>query len=891
MLRERASSLRGLFAGNTVEKVRRERGLACGAAVDPVEQCGTGGRDVGGSDPVGLLRRTHPRTARGHAVATRMAHDLDECVGGRHEVGVGIVDDQPAIRIGRGEGSVPLSQTTLQSRAGQPLARRWLDLAHDQLGRLAAGARDLGLDVDEYHEIRREARGGRGHHRRDLIRRHSTSEPRQHLGRVEEPIRDYDIVAFEGGPRHFVEQLDLAGQVEHELRARRQGEVAGVTPELAHRLGHARGERASSRACVTRSPPSRRRVATRLDSVVLPPPSMPSNTTNIPTVDRGSKVATVTTTRRSHIDPKDLPEVQRATLRRIFTYLRPYRAQTMLVVAAIVLSAGLGLTPSLCIKAIVDDAIPGANRTELLVLAGAMIAGPLLAGLLSVLQRYMAAYIAEHVMYDLRNQVFRHVQRQSISYFMTARPGEVVSRVLNDVQGVGQMLRDNLVKVLQNALVVATAAGAILWLDWRLAIVALALLPAFILPTRRSASGARAEAPCPGLARRGHGRAPRDAVGFGCAARQGVRLRGARGRPPRGEDQRAARSLAAAQPRRPLVPDADEVVPEIGPALIYAFGGWLVIGGELALGTVVAFVALLKRLYSPASDLATVRVDVVTSYAYFESDLLGPRPRARDRDAPGAEPLREAQGAIRFEHVSFSYPGGDGATLENIDLDIAPGQCVALVGRSGAEKSTLAALVSRLYDPIEGRVLVDGHNLRALQVASVRAHITTIMTQETYLFHESILENLRYARPEATRERIAEAARSAQIHDFIASLPEGYDTVVGDRGYRLSGGERQRLAIARALLKDPRILILDEATSSLDSHNELLIQSALEPLLANRTSLVIAHRLSTIRKANLIVVLDKGRIVELGTHEQLLGNTGRYAELLREQQRAADGAD
>ncbi len=602
-------------------------------------------------------------------------------------------------------------------------------------------------------------------------------------------------------------------------------------------------------------------------------------------------MATVTTTRRSHIDPKDLPEVQRATLRRIFTYLRPYRAQTMLVVAAIVLSAGLGLTPSLCIKAIVDDAIPGANRTELLVLAGAMIAGPLLAGLLSVLQRYMAAYIAEHVMYDLRNQVFRHVQRQSISYFMTARPGEVVSRVLNDVQGVGQMLRDNLVKVLQNALVVATAAGAILWLDWRLAIVALALLPAFILPTRRI--GQRRKK----LKRRAQASlAEVTGVLLETLSVSGALLVKVSG----SEEHEAARleektsELREVSLRHNLVGRWFQMLmkwfEEIGPALIYAFGGWLVISGELALGTVVAFVALLKRLYSPASDLATVRVDVVTSYAYFDRifSVLDLVPAIRD--APGAEPLREAQGAIRFEHVSFSYPGGDGATLENIDLDIAPGQCVALVGRSGAGKSTLAALVSRLYDPIEGRVLVDGHDLRALQVASVRAHIA-VVTQETYLFHESILENLRYARPEATREQIEEAARSAQIHDFIASLPEGYDTVVGDRGYRLSGGERQRLAIARALLKDPRILILDEATSSLDSHNELLIQSALEPLLANRTSLVIAHRLSTIRKANLIVVLDKGRIVELGTHEQLLGNTGRYAELLREQQRAADGAD
>ncbi|MCE9575435.1 MAG: ABC transporter ATP-binding protein/permease [Deltaproteobacteria bacterium] len=595
----------------------------------------------------------------------------------------------------------------------------------------------------------------------------------------------------------------------------------------------------------------------------------------------------IPSTRRTHIDPKDLPEVQRATLRRIFRYLRPYRGRTMLVIVAIIAAALLGLVPALCIKAIVDDAIPTRDRVELVELFVGMIAAPLAAGLLGVVVRYLAAYIAEHVVYDLRLQVFRHVQQQSLTYFMTAKPGEVVSRVLNDVQGVGQMLQDNLVKVLQNAVIVSTAIAAILWLDWRLALVALALLPVFIVPTRRV--GQRRKA----LKRQAQG-ALAEVTGvlletLSVSGALLVKVSGAEAHEAQRLETKAA-ALRDVSLRHNLVGRwfqmAMKFLEELGPALVYLFGGWFVISGDLAVGTVVAFVAMLKRLYTPASDLATVHVDVVTSYAYFDRIFTVLDLEPAIKDAPGARSLVAARGAIRFEHVAFAY--GDTATLRDLDLDIAPGQCVALVGPSGAGKSTLAALVSRLYDPSSGRVTVDGHDVRELTLASLRAHLA-VVTQETYLFHASILDNLRYGRPDATPAEVEAAARSAQIHDVIAALPEGYQTIVGDRGYRLSGGERQRIAIARALLKDPRILILDEATSALDSHNELLIQAALEPLLANRTSLVIAHRLSTIRKANLIVVLDRGAIVERGTHEELLARGGRYAELVAEQDRVATG--
>ena len=598
---------------------------------------------------------------------------------------------------------------------------------------------------------------------------------------------------------------------------------------------------------------------------------------------------TVASTRRSHIDPQDLPAVQRATLRRIFRYLGPYRGRTVLVMLAILVGSLLGLVPPLCIRRIVDHAIPHRDRVELIELFLLMITGPLVAGLLGVVQRYLAAYIGEHVVRDLRVQVFKHVQRQSLSYFMRAKPGEVVSRVLNDVQGVGQMLQDNLIKVLQNTIVVSTAIVAIVWLDWRLAIMAVALLPVFILPTRRV--GQRRKA----LKRQAQG-ALAEVTGvlletLSVSGALLVKVSGSEAHEA-GRLETKATSLMDVSLRHNLVGRWFQMLmkflEDLGPALVYALGGWFVISGDMALGTVVAFVALLRRLYSPASDLATVHVDVVTSYAYFDRifSVLDLEPSIQD--APDARPLVDVRGHIRFEGVTFAYDA-DGTTLHDVNLDIRPGQVVALVGPSGAGKSTLVALISRLYDPSGGRVTIDGHDLRTLQLASLRAQIA-VVSQETFLFHATILDNLRYGRPEATQAEVEAAARLAQIHHVIAGLPAGYQTIVGDRGYRLSGGERQRIAIARALLKDPRILVLDEATSALDSHNELLIQAALEPLFANRTSLVIAHRLSTIRKASQIIVLEHGAIVEQGTHDELIARGGRYVTLLRQQESAAAGA-
>jgi ATP-binding cassette subfamily B protein len=598
---------------------------------------------------------------------------------------------------------------------------------------------------------------------------------------------------------------------------------------------------------------------------------------------------TLTSTKRSYIDPKDLPAVERATLRRIFSYLRPYRGQGGLVLIAIVAAAVLGGVPALFVERVVDHAIPERDRLALVLLCAGMVAGPLGAGLLGVAQRYLATFIAERIMFDLRMQLFRHVQRQSLDYFMKARPGEVVSRVLNDVQGVGQMLQDNLVKLLQNAITVVTTAVIILWLDWRLALVALALLPAFVIPTQRVGRTRKA------LKRQAQGAlAEVTGVLLETLSVSGALLLKVSGTEAHeaGRLEAKAQALMTVSLRHNLVGRwfqmLMKLLEELGPAIVYAVGGWFVIRGDMLPGTVIAFVALLRRLYPPASDLAGTHVDIVTSYAYFDRIFAVLDLVPSIADAPDARALTEVRGALTFQQVSFAY-GDLATTLHGIDLTIAPGQCVAVVGPSGAGKSTLSALVTRLYDPTAGAILIDGHDLRTVTLASLRAQIG-VVTQETYLFHTTILDNIRYARPDATAAEVEAAARAAQIHDFITGLPDGYQTIVGDRGYRLSGGQRQRLAIARAVLRDPRILILDEATSALDTRNEALIQAALEPLLAGRTSLVIAHRLSTIRKADQIVVLEAGRVVEQGTHATLLAQGGLYARLHAEQEAATDAS-
>lgn len=575
-------------------------------------------------------------------------------------------------------------------------------------------------------------------------------------------------------------------------------------------------------------------------------------------------------------------QIERATVRRIFSYLGPHLRYVVLVGALLVASAILNLVPPLLVERIVDNAIPEKQFSWLVWLSAGMIAAPLLADVLDVGEKYWTALLGERVKFDLRNQLYRHLHKQPLGYFTSARPGEALSNVLNDVQAVGDVISDKLASLAQNLVVFTATLVMIFTLDWRLVLIALFFLPFFVIPTQQV--GRRKKA----LKRKNQEKLA-EFVGM---LSETLSISGALLLKVFGtEDQEAKRVETKS---REIMDNAlDQALlgrwfklilgflKSIGPALFWSVGGYLVMEKELKLGALVAAVALLNKLYNPASALAGIYVDFVTSYAVFERifAVLDTKPAIQDQ--PGALTLGQAQGAISFRGVSFTY-GGDKEVLRSIDLDIKPGQSVALVGPSGSGKSTLAALVARLYDPSQGAITLDGHDLKALTLQSLRAQIG-VVTQETFLFHTTIGENLRYGRPDASQEEVVEAAKAAQIHALIETLPEKYDTLVGDRGYRLSGGERQRVAIARAILRDPPILILDEATSALDSHNEALIQTALRTLQQGRTSLVIAHRLSTIQDADQIIVLEKGKVAERGTHGELLQAQGLYASLWHEQ--------
>ncbi len=573
----------------------------------------------------------------------------------------------------------------------------------------------------------------------------------------------------------------------------------------------------------------------------------------------------------------------RCTLRRILRTLAPHRRSAGAVASLVVASAVLNLAPPLFVKRIVDTAIPERRPGLLIVLCAAMVAGPVLAGLLQVAERYLATALAEGVVLDLRVGLFSHLQRQSFRFFGEAAPGELLSRALNDVQGIGNALSGTLVKSLESAVVFLSSAALVVALDWRLGLVALGLLPLFVIPTRRV--GARRKA-----LKRENQRVLAELTGLltESLSASGALLLKLFG----GEDRQVGRvaekgrELRALSMRQTLLGRwfqlALGLFESTGPAIIFLTGGFLIIRGQLKLGTVVAFVTVLKRLYGALSQLAGVHVDLVTSSAYFERvfEILDRDPEVQN--APRALAVTSPRGEIVFRGVSFAHRATP--CLQAVDVAIAAGETVAIVGPSGAGKSTLVGLIPRLYDPTEGRVLLDGRDLRDLHLESLRAHIA-VVTQDTFLFQGTIYENLAFARPGASLGDVMRAARAAGIHEMIEGLPDKYQAVVGDRGQRLSGGERQRIAIARAVLKDPRILILDEATSALDAQTEADIQAALRRLVRGRTTFVIAHRLSTVRDADRIMVLDRGTIVEQGTHDELLVREGLYARLWMHQSR------
>ena len=586
-----------------------------------------------------------------------------------------------------------------------------------------------------------------------------------------------------------------------------------------------------------------------------------------------------------HFDYKELPKdlkATRADFARLARYLVPAWRPSALILSCILASSILGLIPPLLIREVIDRAIPERDGALLNWLIAGMIAAPLVSGLIGVWQNYLVTLMSQGVMFDLRDEIYGKMLKQSLRFFTQTKSGDILSRIQNDVGGVQGVVSGTLVSLASNGLTVATTLVVILRMDWRLSVVAVGVLPLFILPTRRvgqirSRLSGRTQERLADLT--AHIQETLSVSGFLLA-----RLFGAQGF-ERGRFREKAAAVRDLQIQQSMLGRWFlmwlVMFGSIGPALIYLAGGHGAISGRITLGTVVAFVSYLGRLYMPASALVNAHVDVMSAVALFRRifEYLDLPVEVRDPERPTR--LSSPRGELRFEGVSMAYEA-DRLTLENVSFEALPGKMVALVGPSGAGKTTLTYLASRLYDPVRGRVTFDGVDLRGLALEDL-ARWTAKVTRETTLFHASVEENLRYARPDATPADLERACRLAQIQDVIEKLPQGLATLVGERGYKLSGGEKQRLAIARVLLRDPVLLIRDEATSSLDSRSEALIQESIETLLEGRTSLVIAHRLSTILRADLILVMDRGRIVERGVHGALLARGGLYAALYEQQ--------
>ncbi|MFK8025203.1 MAG: ABC transporter ATP-binding protein [Ilumatobacter sp.] len=615
-----------------------------------------------------------------------------------------------------------------------------------------------------------------------------------------------------------------------------------------------------------------------------------------------------------HMMPGDSDSIKNTqlaegTAKRVWSFARPYRATIALFLTAILAAALLALVPPFVVREILDNAIPDQNRNRIIVLAGIAVAAALLDAGLAILQRWCSSKVGEGLIYDLRGALFAKVQRLPIAFFTRTPTGSITSRLNNDVIGAQSAVTSTLGSVVSNVIVLVTTVAAMLALEWRLTLLTLIVLPLFIVPARRV--GKRLQ----GISREqmGHNAAMNTQMTerFNVSGAMLVKLFGSGRRERQAFDTRAAgvrdTGIQAAMYGRVFFV-ALGLVGAIGTAAIYGIGALMVVDGDITPGTLVALAALVTRVYQPLTGLTNARVDLMTSMVSFERVFEVLDAPEAIQEKPGAFDLVDTRGDVEFDDVVFRYPsadttaiasmeqnaglGGDSDpdvdVLQGLSLRVTAGETVALVGASGAGKSTTISLVPRLYDVTGGAVRIDGHDVRDLTLDTLRTSIG-VVSQDPHLFHESIGDNLRYADPDATADELIAAARAARIHETIAALPDGYDTVVGERGYRLSGGEKQRLAIARLLLKNPAIMILDEATSHLDNDNEAHIQEALEHALDGRTALVIAHRLSTIRSADRIAFLDNGRIVEIGTHDELLAANGRYAKQLAAGELVAPG--